>query len=141
DQGAIQALPIYKVQTRLDSGRLETTLGTMVKDKTNWRTMLKGEVDVIDMKQRRDELLEALEISLKNLAAQGVVMTPLDAEVVKIDYPVLEYPKKISSFNFDKDPVVEGTLMGIKGQYLIFDTGVINLRKFTAYEIEIQDSH
>ena len=113
----------------------------MVKDKTNWRTMLKGEVDVIDMKQRRDELLEALEISLKNLAAQGVVMTPLDAEVVKIDYPVLEYPKKISSFNFDKDPVVEGTLMGIKGQYLIFDTGVINLRKFTAYEIEIQDSH
>ncbi len=141
DQGAIQALPIYKVQTRLDSGRLETTLGTMVKDKTNWRTMLKGEVDVIDMKQRRDELLEALEISLKNLAAQGVVMTPLDAEVVKIDYPVLEYPKKISSFNFDKDPVVEGTLMGIKGQYLIFNTGVINLRKFTAYEIEIQDSH
>ena len=39
DQGAIQALPIYKVQTRLDSGRLETTLGTMVKDKTNWITV------------------------------------------------------------------------------------------------------
>ena len=33
--------------------------------------------------------------------------------------------------------LVEGTLMGIKGQYLMFDTGVINVRKFTGYEIEV----
>ena len=42
---------------------------------------------------------------------------------------------KINSFNFDKKPLVEGTLVGIKGQYLIFDTGVINVRKFTGYEV------
>tara|TARA_B110000211_G_scaffold99640_1_gene116020 strand:- start:148 stop:654 length:507 start_codon:yes stop_codon:yes gene_type:complete len=138
DQGAIQALPIYKVNTRLDSGRLETTIGAMVADKTNWRTMLKGEVEILDMKARRDELLDRLKVSLQTLSDQGVGMERLEADVVEINYPVLEYPTKISSFNFDKNPVVEGTLMGIKGQYLIFDTGVINLRKFTAYDIEVQ---
>ncbi|MNO08412.1 hypothetical protein D3C81_2310390 [compost metagenome] len=52
-------------------------------------------------------------------------------------YPVQAYPKKIVSFNLDKDPVVEGTLLGIKGQYLIFDTGVINIRKYTAYQLAV----
>ncbi|MCW8998962.1 MAG: DUF2797 domain-containing protein, partial [Kangiellaceae bacterium] len=57
-------------------------------------------------------------------------------DIVQINYPVLEFPTKIVSHNFDKNPLVEGTLMGIKGQYLIFDTGVINIRKFTSYEVE-----
>jgi hypothetical protein len=52
-------------------------------------------------------------------------------------YPVEAYPKKIVSFNLDKDPIAEGTLLGIKGQYLIFDTGVINIRKYTAYQLAV----
>jgi hypothetical protein len=58
-------------------------------------------------------------------------------EPLDIVYPVQGYPEKISSFNFDKDPIVEGTLLGIKGQYLMFDTGVINLRRFGGYHIEL----
>ena len=58
-------------------------------------------------------------------------------EPTTIEYPVQGYPEKISSFNFDKDPVVEGTLLGIKGQYLMFDTGVINIRRFGGYELEL----
>ncbi|MCT7653991.1 DUF2797 domain-containing protein [Oceanimonas sp. NS1] len=50
---------------------------------------------------------------------------------------MLEYPTKIVSHNFDKNPEVAGTLLGIKGQYLILDTGVINLRKFTGYEVTL----
>ena len=50
---------------------------------------------------------------------------------------MLEYPTKVTSHNLDKNPRVEGTLMGIKGQYLIFDTGVINLRKYTGYEMSL----
>jgi hypothetical protein len=47
---------------------------------------------------------------------------------------VVEYPKKIKSLNFDKDPVVSGVLKGIKGQYLLFDQGrVINMRKYGGY--------
>ena len=54
-----------------------------------------------------------------------------------IEYPVTQYPEKISSFNFDKDPEVSGKLLGIKGQYLILDGGVINLRRFSGYEVEL----
>ena len=54
-----------------------------------------------------------------------------------IEYPVLEYPRKVTSFNFDKDSQVAGTLLGIKGQYLILDTGVINLRKFGGYQVAL----
>jgi hypothetical protein len=49
---------------------------------------------------------------------------------------VLEFPEKVKSLNFDKQPIVEGVLQGIKGQYLILDTGVINIRKFTAYNVQ-----
>ena len=41
------------------------------------------------------------------------------------------------SQNFDKSRCVEGILLGIKGQYLLFDTGVINLRKFSGYEVAL----
>jgi hypothetical protein len=34
-------------------------------------------------------------------------------------------------------PNIEGTLMGIKGQYLIFDTGVINIRKYAGYHLAL----
>ena len=54
-----------------------------------------------------------------------------------IAYPVEAYPAKISSFNLDKNPVAEGTLIGIKGQYLLFDTGVINIRKYTSYQLAV----
>ena len=37
----------------------------------------------------------------------------------------------------DKNPEVSGVLQGIKGQYLILDTGVINIRKFGSYEVEV----
>ena len=57
--------------------------------------------------------------------------------MVELEYPVSEYLTKISSHNLDKTPEIESTLLGIKGQYLIFDTGVINLRRFTGYEIEM----
>ena len=57
---------------------------------------------------------------------------------VSIDYPVHAYPEKIASLNLDKEQVVSGTLKGIKGQYLIFDSGVINLRRFSGYEVELK---
>jgi len=52
-------------------------------------------------------------------------------------YPVLRWPAKVGSFNLDKNPVAGGILDGIKGQYLIFDGGVINLRKYAGYQVEV----
>ena len=66
------------------------------------------------------------------------VLIPYTVPETRIRFPVLEYPTKVKSFNLDKTPTIEGTLMGIKGQYLIFDTGVINIRKYGGYHIALQ---
>ena len=47
--------------------------------------------------------------------------------------------KKIKSLSFDKTPLIEGKLIGIKGQYLIFEGGeVLNIRKHNGYSVEIK---
>ena len=141
DQGATQALAIMRVRSRLQSGTLEMAFKQHVADKTNWRDMLKGKAAELDMAGERDRLLAACEEDIKELMARFgffaiSVLKGIDA--VSIDYPVQAYPEKITSLNFDKEPVVSGTLKGIKGQYLIFDSGVINLRRFSGYEVELQ---
>jgi hypothetical protein len=141
DQGATQALAIMRVRSRLQSGTLEMAFKQHVADKTNWRDMLKGKAAELDMAGERDRLLAACEEDVKELMARFgffaiSVLKGIDA--VSIDYPVQAYPEKITSLNFDKEPVVSGTLKGIKGQYLIFDSGVINLRRFSGYEVELQ---
>ncbi|WP_458525536.1 DUF2797 domain-containing protein [Onishia taeanensis] len=139
DQGAIQALPILEVDTRQQSGFVEMLFKEEVSDRTNWRAMLKGEVEPMDLAQERDRLLARLEGGLANLRERfgADAIRELNDTPIGLDYPVLEFPRKIVSHNFDKAAEVAGTLMGVKGQYLILDTGVINLRKFTGYEVEL----
>ena len=139
DQGATQALPIFKVQTRLQSGLVETALAEFIADKTNWRAMLKGDNPDIDLKARAEELIPQIEARLDEVKLQygEDAVEKLDEDLVDLEFPVSEYPTKITSFNFDKNPVVTGVLKGIKGQYLIFDNGVINIRKFTSYEVTV----
>lgn len=140
DQGATQALPIFRVASRLDSGLVEVLLATHVADKTAWQRMLKGPNEALDLRARRDELLFTCRDELEALQEErGIAaITPLpDAEVLDLDYPVLHYPEKVRSMNFDKQPEVAGVLQGIKGQYLIFDTGVINMRRHAGYDLTL----
>ncbi len=140
DQGATQALAIIRVRSRLQSGILEVMFKQYVSDKTNWRAMLKGEAEPLKMEEEADRLLKECDSELKELAESFgffAISVLNGIASVGINYPVIKYPEKVTSFNFDKDPVVEGTLLGIKGQYLIFDTGVINLRRFSGYEVQL----
>ena len=140
DQGATQAQPIFRVSTRLQSGLVETTFSAHIADKTNWQAMLKGDNEDIDLEAARQTLQAdcADEISQIRETHGLQAISVLEAhEQTRIRYPVLEYPVKVKSFNLDKTPNVEGTLMGIKGQYLIFDTGVINIRKYGGYNIAL----
>ncbi len=142
DQGAIQALPIFKVASRHLSGLIEVILAQHISDKTSWQQMLKNHVELLDLKQIRDQLLALCAPELENIEQQfGAESIELlsQAESINISYPVLQYPQKVKSFNFDKDSTVGGVLQGIKGQYLLFDTGVINIRKFSGYEIAVID--
>lgn len=140
DQGASQALPILRVATRQQSGLVEDLLRSQVADRTNWRALLKGDAEAVDLPAVREQLFdhcaEGLAVLQQRFGLQAI--QPLaGAEVVGIRYPITAYPAKIVSLDLEKTPVVEGTLLGIKGQYLLLDTGVINLRKFTAYQVAI----
>jgi hypothetical protein len=128
DQGAVQALPIVRVNTRFDSGKVESTLSRLVPDKTNWRVMLRGQSERIDLKAERDKLFAAWGADLPGERLLGEEFT--------FTYPVRTYPAKPASLNLDKEPQVSGELQGIKGQYLILSTGVINMRKYGGYELE-----
>lgn len=103
--------------------------------------MLKENQPDMDLLARAEEL----KTSLQSDSSHETEIFPAEAtvdqnnDVASIRYPVLEFPKTIKSHNFDKNPLVEGMLAGIKGQYLMFDTGVINIRKFSSYEIRIGD--
>jgi len=132
DQGAIAAIPILEVSTRLESGRVEMALKAHVNDKTNWRKMLKNETESIDLLKAKNNLLGEIPELIKELGA-----TCLNDDVVNIDYPVLQYPNKINSLNFDKTPVISGILNGIKGQYLLLESGVLNIRKFGSYHVTL----
>jgi hypothetical protein len=139
DQGATQALQIYKVSTRQQSGFVEMVFKDLIADKTNWRSILKGDAMPRNLLADARALGRQLDEQIDNLVSQfgENQIEKLENEPLEIKYPVLEFPTKIVSHNFDKKPLVEGTLLGIKGQYLIFDTGVINIRKFASYHVSV----
>lgn len=123
DQGAAQALPILRVSERFKSGRVEVLLAQHVADKTHWQKLLKGMPEPIDLVSERDRLLGLIMDQVKEFSPE-----PLAASVETFRYPVLEWPLKIKSYNPEKSPVIEDRLIGIKGQYLMFAGGVINIR-------------
>jgi len=139
DQGAGQALPIFQVANRLQSGLLEMVLKQHVSDRTDWRKMLKSDAEQQDLRAIRDELVGKCESEITAIKhEQGdEAIQAIDEQVVDIKYPIVEYPEKVKSLNFDKQPDIEGTLMGIKGQYLILDVGVLNIRKFSGYNLQV----
>jgi len=141
DQGATQAIPIFKVKDRLTSGLVEVIFKNHVADKTSWQKMLKGEADKLDMQARRDELYALSESALSELTEtlEGNAIEFLENEsVIDINFPVNAYPEKVKSLNFDKTPQISGVLNGIKGQYLILDNGVLNMRKFGGYHLTLE---
>ncbi|MBB2495054.1 DUF2797 domain-containing protein [Aquipseudomonas ullengensis] len=140
DQGASQALPIFRVATRQQSGFVEDLLRTQVADKTNWRALLKGDAEPVDLAGVREQLMSSCAEGIAALQQRfglQAIQPVSDVEVLEIRYPVEAYPTKVASHDLEKTPVVEGILRGIKGQYLILDTGVINLRKYTAYQVAV----
>lgn len=140
DQGATQALPIFRVDTRMHSGMVEMVFKRHMADKTNWQAMLRGDAQPCDLEQARLQLLATCAEEIADLQQQfGLqAISVLEAQQqTLISYPVLEYPAKVTSFNLDKSPSAGGTLLGIKGQYLIFDAGVINMRKYGGYDLSL----
>jgi len=53
-------------------------------------------------------------------------------------FPVLQYPEKVNSLNLTKIPLFEGKLIGVKGQYLLFeDQTVFNVRSNEGQRVKL----
>lgn len=132
DQGATKAIKVCRSANRNMAGLVEVELKKILADKTNWQAMLKGlENSDIDL---RDEKAKAI----KFLSEKSLSFTIEEDVEYTIQYPIQQYPEKVKSFSFDKEPTIEGTLTGIKGQYLIIDNSrVLNVRTHSGYEVEI----
>ena len=133
DQGAAQAIVLAETSNRYEAGVIEVALKSVLSDKTNWQKMLKNEIDLsIDLVDKKGQIEELLPFDLQKFISN-------QDEVHRFEYPVFQFPKKVKSLNLEKDPTVVGKLVGIKGQYLIFDDErVINIRKHTGFEILFQ---
>ena len=140
DQGASQALPIFKVGSRYQSGLIEVAIKQHVSDRTDWRKMLKSDAEPIDLAAIRDQLVDLCRNrigELRQIFGDENIQYLADEPVTTIKYPVEQYPEKVKSLNLDKTPTIEGVLLGIKGQYLILDSGVINVRKYSGYKLDV----
>jgi hypothetical protein len=132
DQGADEAIILARTPNRHIAGVIEVYLKNFFSDKTNWRSMLQNKTD------QKYNLPEEKENAFQLLPAELQQYLHPDSPIWHIKYPVANYPEKVSSVSFDKDPVISGILSGIKGQYLIFSDGrVLNIRKHNGYFLEI----
>ena len=132
DQGAWKTMILAEVPNRYLAGKIEVALKEFVTDKTNWQRMLKNEQNLdIDLVEVKKDLVSKLEFDLQQYIS-------MDDDILEINFPVQKYPLKVKSINMDKEPVFTEKLVGVKGQYFIFDSQrVINIRKYTGYIVDI----
>lgn len=155
DQGATFAVPLAFTGSRHQAGVLEKTLSAKFSDKTVWQKMLAaGNAAPSD-----DEVAQAL-ATVRSMRENNGPLDSLNARVsapprapaagqihwiesparVAINYagasPVFS-PKTLA---MERDLTHQGTYLGFKGQYLILDSGVFNVRRHEGYEIEYEIS-
>ncbi len=132
DQGATQAIIVAETPYRQASGLIEVALKNYLPDKTNWQRMLKNQiaehVPIIDVKA-----------SIKDKIPNDLLTYfSKDNSVLHINYPIEVYPTKVTSLKLDKVNEIEKKLIGIKGQYLIFEDGnVLNIRSHAGCRVNI----
>ena len=130
DQGATQGLVVARAATRHLAGVLEERLGRRVSDRTDWRALLHRDAAPVDLMALREALRagEALPDGVRWLD---------DEAVVALQYPVLRYPRRLARLKLEDEGTVRGRLLGVKGQYLLFDHGVLNVRRHRSYHVRV----
>ncbi len=131
DQGAHRAIEVVEVPNRYLAGITEVALKEHVSDKTNWRRMLTNDLKEINLAEIRDSLRQYIPEEVQEYFLEN-------SKEYVIDFPVLAYPPSCKTLNLSKNPFYEGVLKGIKGQYLIFEDGmVLNVRKHEGFVVNL----
>lgn len=131
DQGAHEAIKLLELPNRYLAGVNEVFFKKIFSDKTNWRKMLQNNFEIVDWALERKRALNYLpEDSSKYISD--------DIQVSSMNFPVFKVPKKVQSLNLLKQKTYQGKLIGLKGQYLIFeDETVFNIRSNEGIKIQI----
>jgi len=134
DQGASAAILLAEVPDRKTAGELEMEIAQRLSDKTDWRKMLRGiaNPDIDDLIEVRQTVIASLPERYRSFVLEE------EASVHRFQYPLTgPFEVNVTSLNLDKTAYIEGTLRGIKGQYLMFDHGVLNVKKFAGYHVQM----
>jgi hypothetical protein len=119
DQGAQRALAIAKVPYRKLAGLIEVALKQKFTDKTSWQAMVKGlDSTELSLEEARNQAFEALGPSFEPFFLYT-------EEILQLNYPIQAYPQKVSALNLLKQSNYTGRLRGIRGQYLLFEDGMV----------------
>jgi len=122
DQGAHEAIEIVEVPNRYLAGITEVALKEHVADKTNWRKMLQNDIEDENLVEWQQKLRRYIPEEVQEYFIENNKETELH-------FPVHQYPEKPKNLNLVKEKNYTGKLVGIKGQYLIFeDQTVFNVR-------------
>ena len=132
DQGAVKAIPLVVVQDRLSAGLIEVEMKSCFDDKTNWRKMLASDYEAFNLVELKEGAFDQFAHLFDDHEAEEI-----EDGVVEINYPLKQSPNKVQSLLLDKIPFIEDVLCGIKGQYLIFERGVFNVRNHQGYLIQL----
>ncbi|KDN54418.1 DUF2797 domain-containing protein [Flavobacterium seoulense] len=133
DQGANQAIAIVEVPNRYLAGITEVALKNHYADKTNWRKMLTNDIEAIDLMAEKLKIQDLIPAEVQ----QYFHLEKND--LYQMEYPVLQFPAKVKSLSLDKTPSFQGKLIGVKGQYLLFeDRTVFNVRGSEGYVVRIE---
>ncbi|MCK6379866.1 MAG: DUF2797 domain-containing protein [Leptospiraceae bacterium] len=123
DQGAMFGIEFLEVASRMDAGIIEKEISKFISDKTSWQKMISTNSENLDLSENKQKIYSTINKFLKNIEHR-ILNTP---EII-INYPILKYPTKKISWKPQKLKPIEDTLVGIKGQYLLFENGVFNIR-------------
>ncbi len=130
DQGATEAMIIMETPNRYLAGLTEVALKSHLDDKTRWRQMLRPGTPGGDLEEVFQRIREHIPVETRAYLLD-------ERPVYRFVYPVESYPESLKSVNLKKEKEVEGKLLGIKGQYLIFADGkVLNIRNHEGFRVE-----
>ena len=131
DQGATSAIVLAETENRFEAGKIEVFLKDHLSDKTHWSRMLTNAVPDADLKAEKERVSNLLPVELKTMVSG-------DDTVYEFVYPVKNFPAKVQSVSMNKNKSFAAILAGIRGQYLIFNTGqVFNVRSHEGYLVEL----
>ncbi len=138
DQGATEACILLRCSNRRISGLIEVHLAEFIADKTKWRDLICGRnITELDLFELHEKWCDYLKGHLQNIpeAVDQVCWEPFKRW--QISFPVSEFPKKAVSLKLVAGENDLGLLLGVKGQYLLFEHGGLNMRNLKGYNLLI----